>query len=293
MFVECYIKNKKFILQSFYLFLTVKIKKNPAKSLFSPHCSPRFKDSATPHQTNLMPNVADNLSTKMASALFTIEQIELIRRLRNSGITKEQVSMAFDQMDRLEVELGSKQPSSSSRNNNNNNLHYPTICSTLDHDPPPHSATNGVSKSSAEFFKDFSRPHSSSNSSTDGAATDGTANGDLSPHTANHSPTSRLSASGELTIVPLTGASSPSSGVPPNVPVSYSPADGVHSQQSYGGGGRSQDGGASANCVPIQCLVNPLDLLQDECYELDELKKLVSSFSLLCSRISQSSSSRL
>lgn len=199
----------------------------------------------------------------MASALFTIEQIELIRRLRNSGITKEQVSMAFDQMDRLEVELGKQPSSSSSRSNNNNNsLHYPTICSTLDHDPP---ATNGISKASeAAFFKDFSRPQSSSNSSTDGGVTDGTQNGELSPGTANHSPTSRLSS--ELTVVPLNSAAAPP------VPVSYSPADG--SVQAYGG--RSNDGASSANCVPIQCLVNPLDLLQDECYELDELKKLVS-----------------
>ena len=39
-------------------------------------------------------------------ALFTVEQIELVRRLRNSGITKEQIIQAFEAMDRLDRELG-------------------------------------------------------------------------------------------------------------------------------------------------------------------------------------------
>ena len=38
--------------------------------------------------------------------LFTIEQIELIRRLRNSGITKEQIVQAFESLERLDRELG-------------------------------------------------------------------------------------------------------------------------------------------------------------------------------------------
>ncbi|KAG8192803.1 hypothetical protein JTE90_019119 [Oedothorax gibbosus] len=206
----------------------------------------------------------------MATALFTIEQIELIRRLRNSGITKEQVSMAFDQMDRLDVELGSKPPTARG--------HY-----SLDHDGPP---TNGVSKSGnsyetcktapgeSSFFNKqpapespfcSSRPQSSSNSSTDGATENGGSiqNGDASPGRHHHSPTSSTRLSGELTIVPLPT---------PPVPVSYSPAA---NDGAYGGNGRSSSSndGASSNCVPIQCLVNPLDLLQDECYELDELKK--------------------
>lgn len=37
---------------------------------------------------------------------FTIEQIELIRRLRNSGLTKEQVVRAFESFDRVDSELG-------------------------------------------------------------------------------------------------------------------------------------------------------------------------------------------
>lgn len=39
-------------------------------------------------------------------SLFTIEQIELIRRLRNSGISKEQMVQAFECLERLDHELG-------------------------------------------------------------------------------------------------------------------------------------------------------------------------------------------
>ncbi|KAF8785169.1 Homeobox-containing protein 1 [Argiope bruennichi] len=39
-------------------------------------------------------------------ALFTVEQVELIRRLRSSGITREQVLLAFTELERLEAEFG-------------------------------------------------------------------------------------------------------------------------------------------------------------------------------------------
>lgn len=58
--------------------------------------------------------------------MFTIEQIELIRRLRNSGVTKEQVVQAFDSLDRLDRELGSLYNvprTSASIQNNHNNSH--------------------------------------------------------------------------------------------------------------------------------------------------------------------------
>ena len=38
--------------------------------------------------------------------LFSIEQTELIRRLRNSGITKEQVVQAFETFERIDEDLG-------------------------------------------------------------------------------------------------------------------------------------------------------------------------------------------
>lgn len=42
----------------------------------------------------------------LQAPMYTIEQIELIRRLRNSGISKEQLVQAFDSLDRLDRELG-------------------------------------------------------------------------------------------------------------------------------------------------------------------------------------------
>jgi hypothetical protein len=39
-------------------------------------------------------------------ALYTVEQLELIRRLRNSGISRDDVANAFDTFDRLDRELG-------------------------------------------------------------------------------------------------------------------------------------------------------------------------------------------
>ena len=39
--------------------------------------------------------------------LFSIEQWELIRRLRNSGLTKEQIGQAFDDLNKIEQDLGS------------------------------------------------------------------------------------------------------------------------------------------------------------------------------------------
>ncbi len=41
-----------------------------------------------------------------AQPLYTIEQFELIRRLRNSGINKEQVLQAFESLERMDRELG-------------------------------------------------------------------------------------------------------------------------------------------------------------------------------------------
>jgi len=38
--------------------------------------------------------------------IFTVEQLELIRRLRNSGLTKEQVLAAFDSFEKLDQQLG-------------------------------------------------------------------------------------------------------------------------------------------------------------------------------------------
>lgn len=47
-----------------------------------------------------------SLISKNSSLLFTIEQWELTRRLKNSGLTKEQLCQAYDDLDRIEAELG-------------------------------------------------------------------------------------------------------------------------------------------------------------------------------------------
>lgn len=60
--------------------------------------------------------------------MFSIEQIELIRRLRNSGITKEQVVEAFDSLDRIDGELGTLYNTPVNRNQrqqeNKDNRHH-------------------------------------------------------------------------------------------------------------------------------------------------------------------------
>ena len=49
--------------------------------------------------------------------MFTIEQWEFIRRLRNSGVTKEHICQAFSDLDRIENELGNIFHNSSSTTN--------------------------------------------------------------------------------------------------------------------------------------------------------------------------------
>lgn len=48
-----------------------------------------------------------NVMSNNSSLLFSIEQWELTRRLRNSGLSKEQVCQAFDDLERMERDLGS------------------------------------------------------------------------------------------------------------------------------------------------------------------------------------------
>lgn len=59
------------------------------------------------------------------SLLFSIEQWELLRRLRNSGLTKEQIGQAFDDLAKIEQDLGSMYniPTSLIQNNLPGNFH--------------------------------------------------------------------------------------------------------------------------------------------------------------------------
>ena len=53
------------------------------------------------------------------STKFSIEQWEFIRRLRNSGLSKEQVCQAFDDLERIERELDSLFHNSQNTSNEN------------------------------------------------------------------------------------------------------------------------------------------------------------------------------
>jgi predicted XRE-type DNA-binding protein len=50
--------------------------------------------------------ILNSLISKNSTLVFTIEQWELARRLKNSGISKEQLCQAFDDLDRMERDLG-------------------------------------------------------------------------------------------------------------------------------------------------------------------------------------------
>jgi predicted XRE-type DNA-binding protein len=47
-----------------------------------------------------------NMMSKNSSLMFSIEQWELIRRLRNSGISRELICRAFDDLDKMDRDLG-------------------------------------------------------------------------------------------------------------------------------------------------------------------------------------------
>lgn len=60
-----------------------------------------------------------NMMSKNSSLLFTIEQWELIRRLKNTGIAIEQVCKAFEDLEKIEKDLGHSLQFPISLNTNN------------------------------------------------------------------------------------------------------------------------------------------------------------------------------
>ena len=74
------------------------------------------------------------MSSKNNSLLFSIEQWEFIRRLRNSGLTKDQICQAFDDLDRIERELGE-------RLFHNNSVTTTTTTSSSSSNTPPFTTT--------------------------------------------------------------------------------------------------------------------------------------------------------
>lgn len=69
-----------------------------------------------------------NVMSKNSSLMFSVEQWELTRRLRLSGLTKEQVCQAFDDLDKMEKDLSylfanlNSMPLSSTTSNQNDIL---------------------------------------------------------------------------------------------------------------------------------------------------------------------------
>ena len=72
-----------------------------------------------------------------SSILFTIEQWELIRRLRNSGLNKEHLCQAYDDLERIERELGSVYDVHNDVTNVNNSQQHTNA--NLTADPLTHS----------------------------------------------------------------------------------------------------------------------------------------------------------
>ncbi|XP_054708755.1 homeobox-containing protein 1-like [Uloborus diversus] len=76
-------------------------------------------------------------------ALFTVEQIELIRRLRSSGITREQVLLAFTELERLDAEFGRSGSYGNQMQTHNMEFSFSSTavvrnnCSTTIHTGPP------------------------------------------------------------------------------------------------------------------------------------------------------------
>ena len=73
------------------------------ESLFSAMCMYSVANYPVTTETTM---TAPINGTVTPPALYTVEQLELIRRLRNSGISREDVANAFDTFDRLDRELG-------------------------------------------------------------------------------------------------------------------------------------------------------------------------------------------
>ncbi|XP_077497375.1 uncharacterized protein LOC144107991 isoform X4 [Amblyomma americanum] len=220
----------------------------------------------------------------MSGILFTIEQIELIRRLRASGITRGQVMLAFEQLDRLDMELGSTAP-------------CPVMPALMPRGRGPSyggggggdshggggggsGGHNGMLSSSAaaRAYMTSREPPQLQNASSNDSAT-----GDCGPHNGESvaSPPTTTAAAGsgaklpsELTIIPIS-ANSPQGG---------GGGGGSEDHGGYGGGSGGGGGGSAPNMyppgvVPMQYLMNPHEFLQEESGDIDDLKR--SAYPLL------------
>jgi hypothetical protein len=129
-------------------------------------------------------NSRDGLSS--TSLQLSVEQWELLRRLRNSRLSKQQILRAYDELDRLDRELGNlfnTAPSSSS-----------TIIPPPPPDPvsPSTMITQQISPSSSSITNNHKRSHSQTvNGLTTSRSSSTTSNG-YHPHLHHHTTSPNL-----------------------------------------------------------------------------------------------------
>ncbi len=129
-------------------------------------------------------NSRDGLSS--TSLQLSVEQWELLRRLRNSHLTKIHIIRAYDELDRLDRELGNlfnTAPSSSS-----------TIVPPPDPVSPSTMITQQISPSSSSISNNNNkRPHSQTVNGLTSRSSSTTSNGYPPPHLHHHTTPPNLS----------------------------------------------------------------------------------------------------
>ena len=95
----------------------------------------------------VLSNSRDGLTPSLQ---LSVEQWELLRRLRNSHLTKKQILRAYDELDRLDRELG----------NLFNSAHPPTLPSSSTTDPISPTAVNSQQISPPSSVSNNKRAHS-------------------------------------------------------------------------------------------------------------------------------------
>jgi hypothetical protein len=126
-------------------------------------------------------NSRDGLSS--TSLQLSVEQWELLRRLRNSHLTKKQIIRAYDELDRLDRELGNlfnTAPPSSS-----------TIVPPPDPISPSTMITQQISPSSSSISNNNKRPHTHTvNDLTSRTSSSTTTSNGYHSHLHHHTTTS-------------------------------------------------------------------------------------------------------
>ena len=118
-----------------------------------------------------------NVMTKNSNLFFSIEQWELTRRLKNSGLSKEQLCQAFDDIERIEKDLGAIYNIPVTSNNNVNNINSPssthsTSSASSSSSSSAMSSSNPLNRIESEKTIVSSNTHGNSNANTSGSNSD-------------------------------------------------------------------------------------------------------------------------